>query len=367
MLSGCQKSADGVAKRVKPLTHDLGRRKFGVIKFMEMTETIRKGFIGTILAYALSTPLGGEADQRTGVIMAENVVSLNTRMSTPLAEPAPRRRRSDQSALELVTRLQSSLEPERVLEIFFVELRARFGLCGMRWRDEAGQQRLDLGRLGRHRVVYRLKLSDAGLGELVLSRRSGFPERELAAIEQLIGLVFLPLRNAVMYQEALAAARHDPLTGLGNRVALQECLAREIDLGARHDESLAMMVLDVDEFKTINDRYGHSAGDAVLRTLADVLRRSSRQSDLLFRFAGDEFVILMSRTDLAGGARVGERVREAVQRETFGYGGQLLPVRVSLGVALAAPGETAASLFDRADHALLSAKRDGRNRVAVAP
>ena len=124
---------------------------------------------------------------------------------------------------------------------------------------------------------------------------------------------------------------------------------------------------DIDDFKRINDRYGHDAGDDVLREFAAVLRLTLRESDLAGRWGGEEFVMLLSGTDAGGGSHLAERVRAALLERSFhGRDGAVFGVTASFGVAQLQPGEGERQLFARADRALYEAKKLGKNRVETA-
>jgi diguanylate cyclase (GGDEF)-like protein len=158
-------------------------------------------------------------------------------------------------------------------------------------------------------------------------------------------------------------AQHDELTGVYNRRYLMEALARERSRAERLGAPFSICLLDIDHFKAINDTHGHAAGDAVLRHLPDVAAAGLRGFDVFGRLGGEEFLIVLPGTDLAGALVVAERVRAAV--ETAGFPG--LPaggrVSVTLGVAQRGRGEEISALLDRADRALYAGKAAGRNRV----
>ena len=168
-------------------------------------------------------------------------------------------------------------------------------------------------------------------------------------------------------QELLEQRAHvDGLTGLANRLALEDRLATEWGMLQRHGGSLAVWVADLDLFKRINDKYGHSAGDEVLRRTAAVLRSSIRSTDMAARFGGEEFVVVATRCELAGALKTAERFRDRLASTPVLLDhGVSISVTVSVGVA-AAPEEAVdspAELLARADQALYRAKAAGRNRV----
>lgn len=174
------------------------------------------------------------------------------------------------------------------------------------------------------------------------------------------------LRTSVRASIELAVM--DALTGLHNRRYLEACLPDVVDAAVNRGKFLSVLTLDVDFFKSVNDTYGHDAGDRVLQELAGRLRSSLRSSDLVCRAGGEEFVVVLAGTDLPAAERVGERVRKAVAAKPFLVApGCNLNITVSLGVAsLASVDDGADDLLKRADQALYRAKRDGRNRVSLA-
>ena len=167
-------------------------------------------------------------------------------------------------------------------------------------------------------------------------------------------------------QTSIEMAITDALTGLFNRRYMENHLGTLIEQAAARGKPLAVMVLDIDYFKSINDSHGHDAGDDVLRDFALRVKRSIRGIDLACRVGGEEFVIVMPETDMAVAAMVAERLRRRIAAEPFpiSQGSQHLPVTLSIGIAaLRGQDDNAAALIKRADQALYRAKRDGRNRV----
>lgn len=164
-------------------------------------------------------------------------------------------------------------------------------------------------------------------------------------------------------------ATHDDLTGLLNRRAMLDRMQLEQRRSLRSGSPLLIAQLDIDHFKAVNDTHGHAAGDLVLQSFADTVRRNVRDTDVLARWGGEEFVLLLCDTPAADAVTLMERLRQAVQamQVPVAQGGQPITVTVSIGLARHAPADPLAGTLERADQALYAAKAGGRNRVVPAP
>ena len=164
-------------------------------------------------------------------------------------------------------------------------------------------------------------------------------------------------------------ATHDDLTGLLNRRAMLDRMQLEQRRSLRSGSPLLIAQLDIDHFKAVNDTHGHAAGDLVLQSFADTVRRNVRDTDVLARWGGEEFVLLLCDTPAADAVALMERLRQAVQamQVPVAQGGQPITVTVSIGLARHAPADPLAGTLERADRALYAAKAGGRNRVVPAP
>ena len=164
-------------------------------------------------------------------------------------------------------------------------------------------------------------------------------------------------------------ATHDDLTGLLNRRAMLDRMQLEQHRSLRSGSPLLIAQLDIDHFKAVNDTHGHAAGDLVLQSFADTVRRNVRDTDVLARWGGEEFVLLLCDTPAADAVALMERLRQAVQamQVPVAQGGQPITVTVSIGLARHTPADPLAGTLERADRALYAAKAGGRNRVVPAP
>jgi diguanylate cyclase (GGDEF)-like protein len=185
----------------------------------------------------------------------------------------------------------------------------------------------------------------------------------LAALMLLTLVLTRPLLRAFRWTEQQASeARIDALTGLANRRALEEILAAEISRAQRFTPALAVVLLDLDRFKEINDSFGHAAGDAMLREVSRLLTSLARQGDTVARWGGEEFVVVLPETDLAGAQRFAERLRRTIESHAVGE----MKTSSSCGVATMLPDDSVDELLGAADQALYEAKSNGRNRTESA-
>jgi two-component system cell cycle response regulator len=169
--------------------------------------------------------------------------------------------------------------------------------------------------------------------------------------------------EAKYHEEIYKMTIVDGLTQIHNKRYLFEALDRELIRARRYDRQLSLLIFDIDFFKTINDQYGHLAGDHVLRELARIVQERIRRDEVFARYGGEEFVIVLPETPLAGGVALAENLRGRVESHPFAFQGERIPVTISVGCAMLAEERTAAELIQRADDKLYEAKRGGRNKV----
>jgi len=207
------------------------------------------------------------------------------------------------------------------------------------------------------RVVAVLNLAD---------KRSGafFDEvNDLPPIEQLSVLVGSAIRNWQLFQEVRLQAKTDTMTGFINHQTFFEELEKEVLRVRRYHGALSILMADVDNFKLINDIYGHQLGDYILTEIARIIKLNVRDTDIPARYGGDEFAVILAQADLARAKLVAERIREMVDAQSFNYEDKKLNLSLSLGVAQYRPGHSVANFVNAADKALYEAKAHGRNRV----
>lgn len=173
------------------------------------------------------------------------------------------------------------------------------------------------------------------------------------------------------YKDKAAKSVTDQLTGLFNRAHFEEYMrveeGRIVSLPPNSDHSnLSIIMGDIDHFKKINDKYGHPAGDFVIKTVAQILTKSFRKTDVVCRYGGEEFLIILPASDLMGAKVAADKARSAIENTKFEFGGNIIPVTISLGVAQLLVGqESSKETIARADAALYHSKQNGRNQVST--
>jgi diguanylate cyclase (GGDEF)-like protein len=227
---------------------------------------------------------------------------------------------------------------------------------------EAGDAEIEGERL-------ELPLSAAGFsfGTLTLVAPE-FGEDQKMTAASLAAQSVIALENARLHRIVERQALVDGLTGLANRRQCETLLATELARAARFEDSLAVVMADLDDFKDVNDRYGHPAGDVVLREFADVLRATLREADVAGRWGGEEFILVLPGTEVEGAVRLAERVRSELRtRAILAPDGEPISITASFGVAAFPQVRNEQQLVAAADAALYGAKRAGKDRVGAAP
>jgi two-component system, cell cycle response regulator len=217
-------------------------------------------------------------------------------------------------------------------------------------------------------LVLPLMLGKSPLGTLILgsNKKSAFGDSVRATLDVFASHFAVSLANARMMQKLEMLATTDSMTGHLNKRAMMDAAVQKIEAAARFKRKLSVLVTDIDFFKKVNDTYGHDVGDTVIKGLGKVLLRQKRNTDVVARFGGEEFVILCEQTDETGAMLLAERIREDLEQEMFESSLGKFNVTCSIGVAtMPAAGTDWDALFKAADDALYASKHGGRNRVSL--
>ena len=267
--------------------------------------------------------------------------------------------------LELTNALQTTLELRHLFQLFGEQIQAFIPHDGYHYYHPSLRETVEHGFKARHTCYAELHLNAEDYGLLVLYRNRAFSTYEMNVLDSLASCLIYPLKNITLYQQAMQAAHTDALTQVANRRALEENLRRECILALRQKSPLSIILIDIDHFKSINDNFGHDEGDRLLASVADCLKDCVRASDIVYRYGGEEFVILLSHTPIEGAELLAERIRYRLEHHTDS---KLcgLPVTASFGVsALKNQDDSPQSLLNRADKAMYRAKMMGRNQVEI--
>jgi two-component system cell cycle response regulator len=241
------------------------------------------------------------------------------------------------------------------------------GKSGMEW----------LAEIAKKQLAPVVMLTGSGTEEIVAQAFQegavGYLPKGSLSREKLKNIIDVALDKWTRLQQAMAdkeklekLATFDSLTGLYNRRAILGKLRELINLANRYKEDFSLSMLDIDHFKMVNDRYGHLTGDEVLEEIATLIRRNIRDTDIVGRYGGEEFIIILPKTTLSSSWVVAERLRSIIEKaEMKDSAGNVFAITVSQGLAGWERDEDAASLISRADEALYKAKEKGRNRVQI--
>lgn len=263
----------------------------------------------------------------------------------------------------LLEQLQTSLDLSQQLQMVSMAAGKIVPLCGMSLQTGVGDFAAPGTVKGEFEYRSMLVLHEQCLGEVIYHSHQAISPLSQRRLLDLESQWLFSLRNALVVTRLQQLALRDTLTGLGNRRYFDEAFLRAIQLAERKHHQVALVLLDLDNFKQVNDNYGHHAGDDVLLAVADAMRTTLRASDTLFRFGGDEFAVLLCGEDAISAELVAHRLVKAIashhQCEKFG-------VSASAGLASYCDDDSVKTMFARADGALYQAKTAGKNAVRNA-
>lgn len=268
--------------------------------------------------------------------------------------------------IDKVTGMYQYIELSTLVDVFFSMLRVHFKLDSIQLLlpDQIFHHGTKAGAtLSPQCLNLSIKLFKCGADYPVsfsLYRTTRLSDAETAQLDTLIKFFSGPLSNAVSYASACHAACHDELTGLYNRGALKTTI---LSVNVEKPPPTALMVLDVDRFKSINDEYGHTAGDEVLRHFSRHLSSRTPDNDMLFRYGGDEFVIVHYSAGRENPLVIAETIRRSIEKNTINIDGYSINMTTTVGMTSVRKRDTIEQAFQRADAALMRGKQMGRNVV----
>jgi diguanylate cyclase (GGDEF)-like protein len=261
--------------------------------------------------------------------------------------------------------LQTTLDLKAMILLFSKEASNTVGHSGITYRHAESHTDLNIGRITKHSCSFQLLVENQKLGEISFMSGKPFTHKQCDQLEFLLASLVYPLRNALHYLLSYQKTITDALTGKSNRFIMSSMLKHEIGLYNRYKTPLTMLIIDIDALKTINDEYGRSSGDKVIQATADTIEECLRETDTVVRYAGDEFIVLLSNTTLSGAYHISEHIRDVIENMQVLHKNKGLNFTVSIGGTSLSLSNTSSSLLSQAYEALRQSKRDGRNRTTL--
>lgn len=212
-------------------------------------------------------------------------------------------------------------------------------------------------------IVLELSTANRVYGYVGLFRKTPFDVQEELIFGRFCSHIALTIEKVSLFSEIKMLSIHDGLTGVFNHAYAIKEVDSEIERAKRYNVGFSLILLDVDNFKEVNDSYGHLAGDFVLKSMAGLIEKTLRAIDIVGRYGGEEFIIILPQTDLENACIASERLRQAVEATTFSYDENMIHITISLGVTTYRSGKNTQSLVKIADDNLYKAKNGGKNRT----
>lgn len=269
------------------------------------------------------------------------------------------RRESD----SLVEQLQTTLDVEQILGIYLRAIANHYKINAVELETYHGKFQATNGRKSSHNMTLPIRINDRLMARISYCSDRPITDVLMSSLTSYQKKLVYPLRNALAFWQLQQMALKDPLTGIGNRAMYDDCIEREIQNAKRFKENLVLMLLDLDNFKQVNDHHGHLMGDEILTTFVHIVSDCLRVTDQMFRFGGDEFAVILEKENLETAKLVAARINHAIAHNPMFNKYQ---VSTSIGCATCDAGDTPADLFARADKALYAAKNAGKNCMKIA-
>jgi diguanylate cyclase (GGDEF)-like protein len=322
------------------------------------------------LAGAADAIADGHLDERVDVRGQDEFAQLGNafnrmaeQLQQQMAELRTERRRAHETTTRFGQALGATHDAQQLLRVVAETVVEATGASGAVVRTRSGDV-LEAGEsTGSEEVTFPLRVGASDFGSLVI-RGSALDADQVETARALVAQAAVALENARLHRLVEEQAHVDVLTGLANRRSLEETLTSELARARRLDGELCLVLADLDRFKEVNDRFGHPAGDEVLRSFAHTLAGAVREGDIAGRWGGEEFALILVGVGVAGGLELAERARRLISaRPVLTVRGGPIAIAASFGVAACAGGADIDDLIAAADSALYAAKHAGRNRV----
>ncbi|NRA60662.1 MAG: GGDEF domain-containing protein [Psychrobium sp.] len=265
--------------------------------------------------------------------------------------------------LVFLEKLNTTIELQPLLAIYAGELNLRLPLTGIEFELDEQQFQLKYSKSSRFTISNQLIFGSGALGTMRYLSSRPFTDSQRQIIASLQEQLKQPLQNVLTFEHSKKLSLRDFLTGLGNRSYFDETLSYMSATAQRENRAFSLVILDLDNFKQVNDKYGHHEGDIVLKQFAKILINALRTNDHVFRFGGDEFVLLLAHSESLNPSLVSQRIIDNTRSDDIL---SKLKVTTSVGFSNWRQGDTNTSLLERADKALYAAKNNGRDTYSNA-
>ena len=285
------------------------------------------------------TPISGQSSesQEFDYIATSTNVDVDTQMSN------------------YVIGLHETLDIDELIDVFTDELRNIVAFGSIEYIDKTTQTSIINGVTGRQRCVYALRYGEQSLGSISMTRDAIFLEHEIENIEVMLAGLTLPLRNALSYKKVVNSSQRDELTGLRNENYYNDVIDLEIKRAQRYKNPFSLLIFDVDNLKDISDQYGKNSADAMLVEIARRIERKARSSDIVYRYAGDKFLVFLPNTENEKAAEAANRIKDFVSSEKCICENDIMAFTISVGVVTVAFEDTVDLLMNRVNKSLKQA------------
>ena len=268
-----------------------------------------------------------------------------------------------QESDSLVEQLQTTLDVEQILGIYLRAIANHYKINAVELDTYHGKFQATNGRKSKQSMTLPIRINDRLMARISYCSDRPITDVLMSSLTSYQKKLVYPLRNGLAFWQLQQMALKDPLTGIGNRAMYDDAIDRQVQNAMRFDEPFVLMLLDLDNFKQVNDRHGHQMGDEILTSFVHIVSDCLRATDQMFRFGGDEFAVILEKENLETAKIVAARINYAVGHHPMFNKYQ---VSTSIGCATCQASDTPADLFARADKALYAAKNAGKNCMKIA-
>ncbi len=265
--------------------------------------------------------------------------------------------------ISLVEQLQTTLDIEQQLTIFLEALSNSFKISAIDLETYHGRFTTGKAAKGCETLALPIRIHDQLMGRVLYHSQKPITDILLSSLSNFQKRLVFPLRNALAFWQLQQLALKDSLTGIGNRTSYNEAISRAISHSKRYNTPFSLLVMDLDNFKQVNDNFGHQTGDELLVQFVNLANKCLRNTDQFFRFGGDEFAIILEHDKKSSASIVSNRLLSTVKDSDIV---KKFHVSVSIGAAISATEDLESTIFAKADKALYQAKQAGKNCVKFA-